>query len=114
VAGFYHRFFERFPSWRELADAPTYELEEFLKPISLWKRRAGSLRALAAYAAAHDGMFPSRYEELLSVPAVGQYVAHAILMFHHGKRYPLVDVNMARVVEHFIRPRILADIRYDP
>lgn len=114
VAGFYHRFFERFPSWRELADAPTDELEEFLKPIGLWKRRAGSLRALAAYAAAHDGMFPSRYEELLSVPAVGQYVAHAILMFHHGKRYPLVDVNMARVVERFIRPRILADIRYDP
>ncbi|MEE4211312.1 MAG: hypothetical protein V2I43_18840 [Parvularcula sp.] len=114
VASFYHRFFTRFPGWHELADAPAEELEEFLKPLGLWKRRTASLRALAAYAAEHDGMFPNRYEELLQVPAVGQYVAHAILMFQHGKCFPLIDVNMARVVERFVRPRKLADIRYDP
>ena len=114
VAGFYRVFFERFPGWQELADAPADELEEFLKPIGLWKRRSASLRALAAYAAEHGGSFPSRYEDLLKVPAVGQYVAHAILMFQHGERFPLVDVNMARVVERFVRPRKLADIRHDP
>ncbi len=114
VARFYHRFFARFTSWQELADAPVAELEEFLKPIGLWRRRAASLRTLAAYAAQHDGIFPSQYEELLKVPAVGQYVAHAILMFQHGERFPLIDVNMARVVERFVRPRKLADIRHDP
>lgn len=114
VAGFYQGFFERFPSWQELADAPADELEEFLKPIGLWKRRSASLRALAAYAAEHGGSFPSSYEDLLKVPAVGQYVAHAILMFQHEKRFPLIDVNMARVVERFVRPRKLADIRHDP
>ena len=93
---------------------PVEELEQFLKPLGLWKRRAASLHALASYAAEHDGMFPNRYENLLDVPAVGQYVAHAILMFQHGKRFPLIDVNMARVVERFVRPRRLADIRYDP
>lgn len=114
VAGFYHRFFERFPGWQELAEAPVAELEDFLKPIGLWRRRAASLRALAAYAAEHHGIFPSRYEDLLKVPAVGQYVAHAILMFQYGERFPLLDVNMARVVERFVRPRRLADIRHDP
>ena len=114
VASFYHRFFTHFPDWQELADAPVVELEEFLKPIGLWKRRAASLRALATYAIQHDGTFPSKYEDLLKVPAVGQYVAHAILMFQHGKRFPLIDVNMARVVERFVRPRKLADIRHDP
>lgn len=114
VASLYHGFFTRFPGWQELADAPVDELEEFLKPIGLWKRRAGSLRALAAYAAEHESIFPSQYEELLKVPAVGQYVAHAILMFQHKERFPLIDVNMARVVERFVRPRKLADIRHDP
>jgi A/G-specific adenine glycosylase len=39
---------------------------------------------------------------------------NAILLFQHGARTPLVDVNMARVLERFVRPRVLADIRYDP
>ena len=114
VAGFYDRFFQRFPGWQELAVAQKDELEDFLKPIGLWKRRAMSLRGLATYAAKHDGIFPDRYEDLIKVPAVGQYVAHAILMFQHGERVPLLDVNMARVVERFVRPRRLADIRHDP
>ena len=114
VASFYHWFFTHFPDWQELADAPNDELEEFLKPIGLWKRRAASLRAVATYAIQHDGTFPSKYEDLLKVPAVGQYVAYAILMFQHGKRFPLIDVNMSRVVERSLRLRKLADIRHDP
>ena len=103
MSTFKKAFFPRFPGWQDLAEAPVEVLEEFLKPLGLWKRRAASLRALAAYAAEHNGMFPNRYEELLQVPAVGQYVAHAILMFQHGERFPLIDVNMARVVERFTR-----------
>ena len=36
------------------------------------------------------------------------------MMFQHDKRLPLIDVNMARVVERFVHPRRLADIRHDP
>lgn len=114
VANFYDSFFKRFRGWTELADAPASELEELLKPIGLWKRRAASLRALAGYAAEHDGSFPPQYEDLLKVPAVGQYVANAIMMFQNHARYPLIDVNMVRVVERFVHPRKLADIRHDP
>lgn len=48
------------------------------------------------------------------MPAVGQYVANSILLFQHGKVRPLVDVNMARLLERYLRPRRLADIRHDP
>src|SRR5690606_16413449 len=47
-------------------------------------------------------------------PAVGQYVSNAISMFQHGRATPLLDVNMARVIERYLRPRRLADIRHDP
>jgi A/G-specific adenine glycosylase len=45
---------------------------------------------------------------------VGQYVANAVLLFAHGRREPLLDVNVARVLERHFGPRRLADIRYDP
>ncbi|MFD1193802.1 hypothetical protein ACFQ3C_03865 [Seohaeicola saemankumensis] len=114
VARIYQSFFGKFPNWTALAEASTEELEDVLRPIGLWRRRAASIKALAAYAAAHDDVFPEDEGELSGLPAVGQYVANAILLFQHGEARPLVDVNMARLLERYLRPRILADIRHDP
>jgi A/G-specific adenine glycosylase len=114
VSAIYADFFERFPDWHALASCAEEELGQYLRPLGLWRRRVASLGALARYADEHRGAFPSTEKELARVPAVGQYVGNAILLFQHGKPRPLVDVNMARVVERFLRPRRLADIRHDP
>jgi len=114
VAAIYPEFFARFESWSDIAEAPIPELEESLKRIGLWRRRAVSIKGLATYAATREGRFPRDPADLGKVPGVGQYVMNAILLFQHGARTPLVDVNMARVLERFVKPRRLADIRYDP
>ncbi|MEQ8599911.1 MAG: hypothetical protein RLP98_08290 [Devosia sp.] len=114
VAGIYESFFERFPNWASLAAAKREELETHLKPIGLWKRRAVSIQGLATYADARGGLFPSDAREHAAIPGVGQYVSNAILLFQHGEARPLLDVNMARVLERVVRPRVLADIRHDP
>jgi A/G-specific adenine glycosylase len=114
VARFHGAFFERFPDWNELASATPEQLERFLKPLGLWRRRAASLLGLSRYAISVGGQFPASASAHKTIPAVGQYVSNAILMFQHGKARPLLDVNMARVIERYVRPRRLADIRYDP
>ncbi len=114
VAKFYPAFIARFPAWEALAEATLEDLESLLKPLGLWRRRAVSLLGLARYAASVAGEFPRGAGSHHEIPAVGQYVSNAISMFQHGKRTPLLDVNMARVVERFVRPRRMADIRYDP
>lgn len=114
VAKIYDAFFTRFPGWTALARAEREELEACLKPIGLWKRRAISIQGLAAYADANDGVFPRDASKHAAIPGVGQYVSNAILLFQHGIARPLLDVNMARVLERVVRPRALADIRYDP
>ena len=45
---------------------------------------------------------------------MGQYVANAILFFCHNIPQPLLDVNMARILERYYGPRKLSDIRFDP
>jgi A/G-specific adenine glycosylase len=114
VGKFHHAFFTRFPNWAALATAIPEDLETFLKPLGLWRRRAVSLLGLARYALSVDGRFPPNPIEHASIPAVGQYVSNAIMMFQHGRPRPLLDVNMARVIERYVKPRKLADIRYDP
>ncbi len=114
VAAVYQRFFQRFRDWSDVADAPEAELQTHLKPLGLWRRRAASIKGLATYAAQHGGHFPRDPRILSDIPGVGQYVLNAILLFQDGEKRALIDVNMARVLERYIRPRKLADIRYDP
>ncbi len=114
VAKFFPRFIERFPGWKHLAEASEDELQMFLAPIGLWRRRADSLRALGREMQARRGRFPKRRGEIQDLPGVGQYISSAVLLFCHGGREPLLDVNMARVLERCFAPRKLVDIRYDP
>jgi A/G-specific adenine glycosylase len=114
VSGFYPRFIKKFPSWKILAKAKKKDLQVFLKPIGLWRQRANALKNLSAEMVKRNGRFPKTREEIEKIPAVGQYIANAVLMFCHEQPQPLLDVNMARVLERFFGPRKLADIRYDP
>ena len=61
-----------------------------------------------------NGSFTKSRRKIEALPGVGQYIANAILMFCHGEPQPLLDTNMARVLERYFGPRKLADIRYDP
>ena len=114
VSRFYPRFIKKFPSWKVLARAKKKDLQNFLKPIGLWRQRANAIKNLSTEMAKRNGRFPKTREEIEKIPAVGQYIANAVLMFCHNQPQPLLDVNMARVLERFFGPRKLADIRYDP
>jgi A/G-specific adenine glycosylase len=113
IAAFYPAFITRFPSWASLASTTEEEIAEFLKPIGLWRRRASSLLKLATEMKRRNGKFPRTRGEIETLPGVGQYIANAVLMFVHGEPQPLLDVNMARVLERYFKPRTLADIRYE-
>ncbi|HEX6038282.1 hypothetical protein [Longimicrobium sp.] len=114
VANVLPRFIDRFPSWDSISSASTAELEEHLRPLGLWQRRVETLQRLAAKMVSRGGVLPRNREEIEELPGVGQYIANAILLFGHGEREPLLDVNMSRVLERYFGPRLRADIRYDP
>lgn len=114
VAAFFPDFIRDFPSWKMLSVADIALLQHYLQPIGLWRRRASSIHSLAQEMARRNGRFPLTREEIESLPGVGQYIANSILLFCHGKPQPLLDTNMARVLERVFGPRELVDIRDDP
>lgn len=114
VAKYYPKFIQEYPSWKSLSIAKQEDIEEYLKPIGLHKQRAQRLLGLSKAMAKKNGRFPKSRDELESIPFVGQYIANAILLLIHNQPEPLLDVNMARVLERFFGSRKLADIRDDP
>lgn len=108
------RFMDTFPSWEAIVAAPEELLIEVLRPLGLWRRRVPALRSLADEMVRRGGILPGNRAELESLPGVGQYIANAILLSCFGQPEPLLDVNMARLLERYFGPRHRADIRYDP
>jgi A/G-specific adenine glycosylase len=114
VAAFLPRFLEKYPGWTTLADANLQELSTDLQPIGLWRRRAPALQGLAKELVRRRLTWPKERQELEQIPAVGQYVANAALLFIYGEPYPLMDSSMARLLRrYFVILPEKADIRYD-
>jgi A/G-specific adenine glycosylase len=64
-----------------------------------YPRRALRLRdAAAVIATAHGDVVPSDVDTLLALPGIGAYTARAVAAFAYGRRCPVVDTNVRRVV----------------
>lgn len=114
VAAFWPTFCARYPNWRAIESSSVEEIEHTLRPIGLSKQRAPRLHSLARQIIGDDEQFSRDRNRIEQLPGVGQYIANAILTFAHNSPQPLLDTNMARIVERYFGTRKLADIRYDP
>ncbi|WP_050009458.1 hypothetical protein [Flavobacterium sp. B17] len=114
IEKFYIKFLQKFPNWDTIVQADIQTIEEFLKPIGLYRQRSKRFKDLAAEMTKRKGKFPIEKVELQEIPFLGQYIINSILLQIHNIPSPLLDVNMARVLERYFGERKLSDIRYDP
>lgn len=114
VERFIPKFFEKYPGWEDIANAYSDDLELDLRPVGLSERRSKTMILLAKAVLCNDGKMPISRLEIDKLPGVGQYIGNAIELLILGRPLPLLDASMARLIERYIHPRKLADIRYDP
>jgi len=114
ISKFIPSFYRQYPSWKKLSLAPEKELRKFVEPVGLVNSRVDVLQKLSSEMVKHNGRIPCHREEIDKLPGVGQYIGNSIELLCCGKSLPLLDVNMARVLERYFGKRKLADIRYDP
>lgn len=114
AAKFFPRFLAKYSSWKKLGEASEVELQDMLRPIGLYKQRGSRLYELSQVLKKRKGRFPNDRKEIEELPMMGQYLTNAYELFILKRPSPLLDINMARVLERNFGPRKFADIRYDP
>ena len=114
VVKFFPTFIKKYPSWRQLGNATEIELQNFLKPLGLYNQRGSRLYKLAQEMKKRNGRFPENRDAVEEIPMMGQYITNAFELFILNRPSPLLDVNMARVLERYFGSRKLSDIRHDP
>lgn len=89
---------ERWPTPSALASVPPGEAVRAWQSLG-YPRRALRLHACAvALAEEHGDVVPDDVDALLALPGIGDYTARAIAVFAYGRRHPVVDTNVRRVI----------------
>ncbi len=96
---YWHRFMERFPTVRDLAEASEDEVLRLWEGLGYYSR-ARNLHAAARQIAAL-GAFPDTLEGIRSLKGVGDYTAAAIGSICFGIPAAVVDGNVYRVLARY-------------
>jgi A/G-specific adenine glycosylase len=88
----------RWPRPSDLAAAPTADVLRAWGKLGYPRRALRLQQAAAVIAAAHGDTVPSDVDTLLALPGIGAYTARAVAAFGYGRRCPVVDTNVRRVV----------------
>lgn len=98
VLPYFERFLARFPTVEALAAAPGDEVLEAWSGLGYYRRarmlHAGAKEVVARF----GGRFPEDAAAVRALPGVGRYTAGAILSIALGRRAPILDGNVTRVL----------------
>ena len=97
-------FMQRFPSWQELAEAPTKDVLQEWSGLG-YNRRALFLKRIAETITkngAIKGTLPRTIPELTTLPGIGANTAGSILAFTYNIPHPFIETNIRSVfIHHF-------------
>lgn len=98
VEQYYPRFFGRYPTIEDLADARPRAVREAWDGLGYYRRARNLQRAAQELVKSHGGRVPDEPQVLEQLPGVGPYTAAAVASFAFQRRRLPVDTNVARVL----------------
>lgn len=100
--GFYSRWMKRFPDWETLAGAEEEDVLKAWEGLGYYNRARNLQAAAGLVVAEHNGQLPPDFDAVLALPGVGRYTAGAVMSFAFGRRAPIVDGNVIRVLARLL------------
>lgn len=97
VKEYYKRFLKALPTIADLADVEEDRLLKLWEGLGYYNRAKNLKKAAFTIINEKGGRFPETYEEILSLPGIGEYTAGAIGSICFNLSTPAVDGNVLRV-----------------
>lgn len=97
VKSYYQRFLEVFPDVHALAATTQDQVNKCWEGLGYYSRAANLRKAAGEIVEKYNGTFPSAWEEVRSLPGIGDYTAGAICSICYELPTPAVDGNVLRV-----------------
>ncbi len=98
VIPYFERWVKAFPTIEKLARAKEERVLKLWEGLGYYSRARNRHQAAKTVVKKFDGSVPDSLETLSTLPGIGRYTAGAILSIAFGRRVPVLDGNVKRVV----------------
>ena len=102
VIPYFNRFINKIPNLKKLSKIPDRELIKLWEGLGYYSRVRNLKKTAKIIISKYHGKIPNNYEDLISLPGIGNYTANAILAIAFNKSYIPLDGNIERVLKRYL------------
>ncbi len=113
VIPYFNRFIKNIPSLKILSQVQNKKLIKLWEGLGYYSRVRNLKKTAQIIIKNFNGKIPSNFENLLSLPGIGNYTASAILAIAFNKPYIPMDGNIERVLKRYLYLKKEKEIQKD-
>ncbi len=98
---YFNRFLENYPTVQDFAGASETQILKLWQGLGYYSRGRNMLHTAIEVCAQHNGQFPTKYEQLITLKGIGEYTAAAIASFSSNESKAVLDGNVFRVLARY-------------
>ncbi|MDB5012053.1 MAG: A/G-specific adenine glycosylase [Daejeonella sp.] len=98
---YFYRFAENYPTVSDFASASENEILNHWQGLGYYSRGRNMHYTARMVMEKHNGVFPRKYEDLISLKGIGEYTAAAISSFSADEVRAVVDGNVYRLLARY-------------
>ncbi len=102
VIPYFNQFIKEIPNLRSLAKIKNKKLIKLWEGLGYYSRARNLKKTAELITKNFRGKLPNKFEELISLPGIGNYTASAILAIAFNKPYIPLDGNIERVLKRYL------------
>lgn len=102
VKEYYTRFLVELPTLQDLAEVKEEKLLKLWEGLGYYNRARNLKKAGQKIMQEYDGKMPKKYEDILTLPGIGEYTAGAISSICFNERVLAIDGNVLRVISRIL------------
>ena len=113
VIPYFNRFIDNIPNLKSLAKVNNKKLIKLWEGLGYYSRARNLKKTAQVILKNFKAKLPDNFEDLISLPGVGNYTASAILAIAFNKPYIPLDGNIERVIKRYLYLKKEKDIQKD-
>ena len=102
VIPFFNRFIKELPNLQMLSNVSEKKLFKLWEGLGYYSRARNLKKAAQIIVKNFKGRLPNRFEDLISLPGVGNYTSSAILAIAFNKPFIPLDGNIERILKRYL------------
>ena len=111
VIPFFNRFIENIPNLKSLAKVNNKKLIKLWEGLGYYSRARNLKKTSQLIIKNFCGKIPQNFEDLKSLPGIGDYTANAILAIAFNKPYIPLDGNIERVLKRYLYLKTIKEVQ---